>query len=228
MSAADRPLPACDSPEVRLTSSLLGYGAIAGPFYTLVALAQAFTRPGFDLLHDDVSLLANGPLGWIQGANFALTGLMVLACAVGMRRALKGEPGGTWGPWLLGVYGLGLVGAGFCPADPMNGFPPGTPAGMPATVSTHGILHIVTAAVGFSGLIAACFVFARRFGKLGRRGWALASFATGLLFFAGFAGVASGSSSAAVVVAFWIALLAAWSWLAALSIQLFRRVRAAG
>lgn len=63
----------CD-PADRVTRSLLGYGIIAGPFYVAVSLAQALTRDGSDLTRHQWSLLANGDLGWIQVANFVVTG----------------------------------------------------------------------------------------------------------------------------------------------------------
>lgn len=107
------------------TTALLTCGLIAGPLYLVVGFAQAFTRDGFSPMHDDLSVLANGPLGWIQVANLILTGALVLACAVGTYRALGGGPGSTWGPRLLGGYGAGLVMAGIFRADPMYGFPPG-------------------------------------------------------------------------------------------------------
>ncbi|HET9017222.1 MAG TPA: DUF998 domain-containing protein, partial [Thermomicrobiaceae bacterium] len=116
-----QPAVACD-PAARVTRSLLGYGVLAGPLYVSVVLAQAMLRPGFSLAHDDASLLANGALGWIQRADFAVTGLMVLACAVGIGRALAHGRGATWAPRLLGLYGVGLLGAGIFAADPMNGF----------------------------------------------------------------------------------------------------------
>ena len=94
----------------RITRSLLGYGVLAGPVYLVTALAQGLLRPGFDLMHDDVSLLSNGSLGWIQIANFIVTGAFVIAAAVGMARALGSSS--SWGPRLLGAYGLGLVAAG--------------------------------------------------------------------------------------------------------------------
>src|SRR6516162_8820702 len=103
--------PACD-PATRVTKSLLGYGVLAGPFYVLVVLGQALARPGFSLVHDDASLLSNGSFGWVQILNFALTGSMVVAFAVGVARALGQGRGATWGPRLLGVFGLGLVAAG--------------------------------------------------------------------------------------------------------------------
>src|SRR5712692_9670614 len=164
------PAPACD-PAARLTRSLLGYGVIAGPLYVAVVLVQAFIRPGFDLVRDDASLLSNGSLGWIQIANFVITGLIVIACSVGMRRALVDGRGAVWGPLLLAVYGIGLIGAGLFVADPMNGFPAGTPAGRPELITVHGMLHIVAAGIGFLCFVAACFVFARRFAGQRRRGW---------------------------------------------------------
>ena len=215
----------CD-PDQRVTRSLLGYGVLAGPFYVLVVLVQAAIRPGFDLTRHDVSLLANGDLGWIQVANFLLTGAMVVACAVGVRRALATGPGATWGPILLALFGLGMIGAGLFVADPMGGFPVGTPAGHPATISTHGLLHLACAGIGFLGFVAACFAIAPRFAREGRRAWAWFSRATGVAFLLGFAGLASGSDSPLVVLAFWAVLLLAWGWLAGLSIHLYRRAGA--
>ena len=86
--------------------------------------------------------------------------------------------GGTWGPLLVGLYGLGLIGAGIFVADPALGFPPGTPADA-NTISWHGLLHFLTGGMGFLGLLAACFVFARRFAARNERGWAAYSVATG-------------------------------------------------
>jgi hypothetical membrane protein len=206
---------ACD-PATRVTKSLLGYGVIAGPVWVTVSLAQALTRDGFDLRRHEWSLLADGHLGWIQTANFILAGLMVLAAAAGLRRALGG-----WVPRLVAGYGLGLVGAGIFRADPARGFPVGTPDG-PGTVSWHGMLHLVSAMIGFGCLIAACVVLARRRSVEGRRGWAAYSLGTGVVFLAGFAGVASGSASVAVNLAFTGAVLLAWAWVSAVSVDHYR------
>jgi hypothetical protein len=213
-------------PRDRVTRSLLGYGVIAGPFYVVVVLVQALIRPGFDLARHDASLLSNGSLGWIQITNFVLTGLMVVACAVGLRRALAGGRAATAGTVLLALFGLGMIGAGIFVADPMNGFPAGAPAGRPASISVHGILHLVCAGIGFLGFAASCFVIAQRFAGERRSAWAWYSRATGLLFLAGFAGLASGSGSPAVVVAFWAVLILAWVWLATISIHFYRRAGA--
>lgn len=213
----------CDR-ATRVTRSLLGYGVLAGPMYVAVALAQALVRPGFDLSRDDVSLLANGGLGWIQVSNFVVTGTMVIAFAVGLDRTFAGRRTCQRAARLLAAYGAGLVGAGLFVAEPMHGFPPGAPAGMPAALSLHGILHIVFAGVGFLCFVGACLILAREFGRSGRRRWAVASAVTGIAFLAGFAGVASGSDSEAVVLAFWAALLLAWGWMAAVAVRTYRDV----
>jgi hypothetical protein len=64
-------------------------------------------------------------------------------------------------------------------ADPMAGFPVGTPAGPAQAPSWHGTLHLAAGGIGFLAMIAACLVLGRRFAAGERRGWALASRATG-------------------------------------------------
>ncbi len=208
----------------QLTRLLLVCGAIAGPLYIIVGLIQIFIRPGYDITRHDLSLMSNGDLGWIQISNFLVTGLLTIAGAVGMRRVLRGGRGGTWGPLLIGLYGLGLIGAGIFVADPMNGFPPGTPA-TANTISGHGLLHFVSGSIGFLGLIVACFVFARRFAALGQRGWAVYSIATGIIFFAAFFGIAAGSQQggttlAVVTLAFTAAVVIGWAWITVISTRL--------
>ncbi|HEX6510801.1 MAG TPA: DUF998 domain-containing protein, partial [Chloroflexota bacterium] len=127
---------------------------LAGPFYVLLSLAQALTRPGFDLRRHDISLLANGSLGWLQIGNFLISGLLVLAAAVGLRRTLTPGRGRTWGPLLIGIYGGCIALAGLFVADPAGGFPPGTTVEANA-ISWHGMLHLLCAAIGFLALIAA-------------------------------------------------------------------------
>ncbi|EFH83886.1 conserved hypothetical protein [Ktedonobacter racemifer DSM 44963] len=208
----------------KLTSVLLSGGMVAGPLYVIVGAIEMLTRPGYDPTRHDLSLMSNGNLGWIHISLFILTGLLTIAGALGMRRVLRGSRGGTWGPILLGIYGLGLIGAGFFIADPAHGFPPGTPADAHA-VSWHGLLHFVSGAIGFIGLIAACFVLARRFAAQRLRGWAVYSATTGVLFFAAFVGIAVGSSAGGaiatvVILAFDVAVVLGWTWISVLSLRL--------
>lgn len=201
------------------TRALLLAGAVAGPLYLVVGLIQAFTRPGFDIRRHDLSLLANGDLGWIQMSNLIVSGLLVIAGAVGIRRCLASGRGRTWGPLLVGVYGIGLIGAGFFTADPALGFPAGTPADAP-NVSWHGLMHLVCGAVGFLALIAGCFVFASRFAAGGERRWAAYSVVTGIVFFLAFAGIAAGSGNGWAILGFWIGVVLAWSWVTAMAVRM--------
>jgi hypothetical protein len=197
---------------------LLIAGALAGPVYISLGLGQALLRPGFDITRHDLSLLSNGEFGWIQVANFVLSGVLVIAGCVGLRRTLHTGPGRTWGPLLLAGYGLGLIGAGMFVADPAFGFPAGTPADA-NSISWHGLLHILAATLGFAALIGSCGTFSRRFAAAHQSSWVVYSIVTGLVFLAGFAGVASGSGNSWSVIGFWIAVVLAWSWITAISLR---------
>src|SRR5918995_4685750 len=119
------------------TARLLACGIVAGPLFLTVGLTQAFIRDGFDLSRHPLSLLSLGDLGWVQIANFVVTGGLFLACAVGMGRALGPGRGGTWGPRLGGALGAGLVLAGGFVADAGGGLPPRAPPRAPR-INWHG------------------------------------------------------------------------------------------
>src|SRR5262245_66609944 len=92
-----------------VTRFLLRCGMIAGPLYLVVGIAQALLRDGFDFARHPLSVLANGPGGWVQTANFVITGLLVLATAIGFRRALA--PKSRALSVFLGAFGAGMLAA---------------------------------------------------------------------------------------------------------------------
>lgn len=200
-----------------LTRTLLAFGVVAGPLFTVAGLIQAFSRPGFDVRRHTLSLLENGDLGWIQVSTFLLTGLLFVACAVAMRGVLRGSRGGRALPLLIGVVGAGLIGAGFFRADPALGFPPGTPTDT-TTISWHGLLHLIVSSLSVLAMVAACFVFARRFAAQGRRGWATYSAVSGALCFVAFAGIASGQLW--LTSAFVFTTLNAYVWISVMAAKL--------
>jgi hypothetical protein len=215
--------PSCDDgwTAVHVTRSLLGWGAVAGPFYVATSVLQGVTREGFDFTRHQWSLLENGDLGWLQVANFVLTGLMLVAFAVGLRRALAGGPGARWAPRLVGVFGACLVAAGVFRADPALGFPAGTPDGM-GTVTTHGILHFAAAGIGFTAIAASCFVIARRLSADGARRLAIFSRVTGVVFLGGFLCVASGAGNVAANLLFTAAVVLVFAWIAVMAVHTYR------
>lgn len=139
-------------------------GSSQAPQRLRQGVAQGLLRDGFDFARHPLSVLANGPGGWIQTPNFAITGLLVIAASIGIGRALgRGSRAMTW---LLGAYGAAMIAAAIFPADPVDGFPPGTPEGFPISISTTGLLHFFAGALAFASLafsaLAAAWTFWRR------------------------------------------------------------------
>lgn len=212
-----------DSAAIGATSEtwpLLRWGVVAGPFYLAIALAQALTRDGFDLSRHSLSALANGPGGWVQTANFALTGLMVLAAAFGFARV--SEPRPRVASWFLAGYGLAMIAASMFPADPVDGFPPGTPKGMPASISTVGLMHFAAGGLGFLCLALSAIAAAWTLRRRGAASLALLSLLSGVTVLLGFS---SGMVRPPGIVGIWIAVVVGWIWLAVLSIGLGRLTR---
>jgi hypothetical protein len=192
---------------------------IAGPFYLAVGLGQAFVRDGFDFARHPLSVLANGPGGWIQTANFILTGLMVLAAATGFRRTLG--PKSRTASVLLGAFGAGMIVAAVFRADPMDGFPIGTPMGPPNSISTAGLVHFAAGGLGFVALAVSCLFAARAMSRRNARSLARLSLLCGLVILLGFFG-AMAIPNSSPVLGIWIAVLVGWAWLAVMSRHLAR------
>lgn len=202
------------------TRGLLACGIVAGPLFIVLALAQVLTRAGFDLGRHPLSLLSVGTWGWIQILNFVAAGGLSVAFAVGLRRVLHPGRAGTWGPLLVGVYGVGLIAGGVFVTDPALGFPPGAPEGIPDEVSWHAAVHNVAPVLAFNAIIVACFVFVRRFVGLRARGWAAYSTATGVLAL----GFAAWPSQAGISWRLAVAVTLAFIWEAALAARLRREL----
>ena len=157
------------SNDSQSTSKLLTAGVIAGPFFIALSLLQAFTREGFDWIRHPASLLSLGDLGFIQIANFVITGALFIAFAIGLKRIVTAGVGRKWLSRLFIVVGVAFILGGVFLADPAFGFPPGTPEGMPKTTSWHSIIHGFAPVIGSLAITAALLIFARRLWKQGRR-----------------------------------------------------------
>ncbi len=215
-------VPAASPKMDRTVRHLMLCGVLAGPLYVGLAILQMLFREGFDIRRHPVSLLCNGDWGWVQIANFLLSGALVMAFAVGLPRAFPGRKGSFLGPLLIGVYGLGVFGAGIFLADPALGFPPGAPPGGPAKITWQGGMHFLCAGVGFLALIVACWIFAVRFALRREWGWASFSAATGVLFLTGFFAIASGSRRVWINIAFSMAVALVWLWISLLGWRFWR------
>jgi Protein of unknown function (DUF998) len=198
-------------------------GVVAGPLFVLVFLIEGAMTPDYDPLRHPVSSLALGPFGWTQTLNFIFVGILTLAFAVGLvrLRGARHKVGGI----LVGLWGVGLIGAGAFVTDPVSGYPPGTPP-TPVDTTTPGTLHDLFSVAAFFALGAACFVLA------GGRGWrwAMYSVLSGTAFLGAFfvAGIGFSQTEPFVEVAgLWqrVCVLIGWAWLTMLALRLLREER---
>lgn len=204
--------------RLSLNKRLLIGGAASAPLFFAVAIVQVFTRTGFDIRRHAISTLTLGDLGWIQSVNFIVTGCLAILAAIGIRGLLRGGKGGTWGPLLIGIYGIGMITAGLFRPDPGLSFPTGAPEEMPASMSGAAVIHSAAFFTAFICLVAACFIFARRFAAQGDRGWMSYCIATGII--APLLIVAGTGINSWIGVIMAVAGLAAFGWVSVLSVRL--------
>lgn len=205
--------PDAPSPPPRLGASSLAAGIAAGPLYLTVGLLQALLRPGFDIGRHPLSVLANGPGGWVQTLNFVVTGLLVLAAALAVGRRLR--PQSRAASWCLGLFGLSMIVAAGFPADPMDGFPPGTPLGPPRSISPTGLMHFAAGGIGFIALGLAALLAGRALGRRNQPAMARGSYAAGVVVILGFLGGPLLSVTLAVA-GLWLSVVVGFAWLAIL------------
>jgi Protein of unknown function (DUF998) len=167
----EAPLVTASTPRTPQTRArgLLRCGLVAGPVFATAFLLQGAVRDGCRPPRHPVSSLALGPRGWIQAANFAVTGTLFLAGATGLSRV--GDPAtiSPAVPALIGAAGAGLIGAAVFPTDPVSGYPPGTLDALPSP-SRAGAAHNLAAIPVFLGLPAAALAIGWRSWRSGRRG----------------------------------------------------------
>ena len=133
-------------------------GILAGPIFVTAFLIEGAFRAGYDPMRHPVSSLSLGEFGWTQVVNFLLTGALLIVFATGLRDkpAQRREIA-----VLVFFMGIGLIGAGIFPTDPIGGYPPGTPPELAYTPT--GIAHDAFSALFFLGLPVACLIAAAIF-----------------------------------------------------------------
>ncbi|MEW1550769.1 DUF998 domain-containing protein [Streptomyces tsukubensis] len=183
------------------TRTLLACAAVAGPLWVAVSVAQVLTREGFEPTRHPLSQLATGSLGWLQITNFVIAGILATAGATGLRRVMRGTAGGVAVPRLVRTIGVGMIAAGLLTMDPADGFPVGTPDGVPESMSWHAYGHMAAGSVTFVSLIAAGYLLGRHFSRLGNRRLAVVCRAAATVKLAGDAWAMSGGAAGPVTIA---------------------------
>jgi hypothetical protein len=201
------------------TRALLACGAVAGPLYLAVTMAQVLTRDGFDLKQHRFTLLTAGDLGWIHQANMVLVGVLTVLLAVGVRQILRTGRGAVWGPRLLGLFGVAYIIGGVLTADPVAGFPMGTTPEM-VQATWQGVVQNASRGVSTLLLIVTSVVFAGWFSAEGRRGWAWFYGAAIPLVFVALAAIGRAIGINPAAPAF---LATPWIWVTALAVHMYGR-----
>ena len=162
----------------RTRDRLLKCGVLAGPLFATTFTVLGARREGYDVRREPVSMLALGRRGWMQRANFVVTGGLYVAAAAGLAGRRKQVMGSRATPVFVAAAGLGLIGSGVFVTDPL-------PDPMAATddhqPSREGELHNLCAIPIFIGIPVAAALSGRGFAKQGCRRWARYSRGSGLL-----------------------------------------------
>ncbi|MEG3635467.1 DUF998 domain-containing protein [Micromonospora palythoicola] len=189
----------------------LWVGAAGALLFVLVFLVDGGSRPGYSSARQPISALALGRRGWIQTTNFIVTGSAITLGAVEL--VLDG-PSILLGVALTG-FGLGLVASGVFRMDPMLGYPPGAPVGIPERHSVQHRRHDLAGAVVFLSLPLAAAIGAF---TLPSTPWRIVSAGLAIALLAGFGwfGRAWEQVSPRLGLIQRAVVVPGWGWLAAL------------
>ena len=120
---------------------------VTAPVLMLVLWTVAsLMRPGYDQLSQYGSELGTGPNAIIMNANFVVTGLLIIAFAIGLFENIRGGSWAQMSSILLGVFGAGELVGGLFPCDP------GCPI---AAQSVFQLAHNVDAVIAFVAITLA-------------------------------------------------------------------------
>ena len=105
----------------KTTKWLLTCGQLGCILFIVLFLIQGQLRDAYSPLKFPISSLSIGHYGWIQRANFLISGSLIFLFAIGFRRATPILKSSLWTSRLIGGVGLGLFGAGLFSSDPVYG-----------------------------------------------------------------------------------------------------------
>lgn len=196
------------------TTFLLAGGIVAAGSFNLVWLIAGARRAGYRPIYHPISALSLGPGGWVQATSFVVAGMLLGGFAAGLRAAGSSFPVAV----LVAVAGIGLVGAGVLPMDPMRGYPPGSIERDPDGFSWRHRLHDAASITVFLTIPAAAIVSGVHEGGWWRWHSIVSAIVTLGLF--GWFGVAYERDTPRAGLIQRSFVLVLWTWIASLGIRL--------
>jgi hypothetical membrane protein len=124
-------------------------GFLAPILFTSLVIVQGVRQPDYSHIALPISALAAWPLGWVQVANFCVTGVLCIVFARGLHHTVMPARRNI-GAQLLVLTGLGLIAAGAFSWRMVDGVPTEPPA------------HVVAAIVSFVSLSVGLLSLSRR------------------------------------------------------------------
>src|ERR1017187_9942167 len=155
----------------KTTKWLLTCGQLGCFLFIVLFLIQGQLRDAYSPLKFPISSLSIGHYGWIQRANFLISGSLIFLFAIGFRRATPILKSSLWTSRLIGAVGLGLFGAGLFSSDPVYGYPMSEHIRI-AQFTITGHLHDFFSILVFVCLPICCFKMRNRFMEFNNKKWA--------------------------------------------------------
>lgn len=144
-----------------LQTALLCSGAAGGVLFTTVYLCFGLISPNYFMIHELIGRLQLQPQGWIQSANYIVSGLLICAFVIALRKELVSGFGSTLIPFCHLLTGLGSIVLGLC-LDPQ--------------------VQLYTGGIIFLSLVTGLLLITRRFSADPQwRGWTSYTILTVLL-----------------------------------------------
>ncbi len=129
-------------------------GIIAPVVFVTLFTIEGWLRAGYNPMSMFVSELSLGSWGWMQIANFLITGTLIFLFGRGVAKQFTTGKAAKVGTVCLQIIGLSLIASGPFITDPSVMF---------NQTSIHGIIHGIFGAIVFSLMPVTCFVFFLRF-----------------------------------------------------------------
>jgi hypothetical protein len=101
-------------PRTSLQTALLCSGVAGAILFSTVYFCFGVISPNYYMIHESISRLQLQPYGWVQSLNYIVSGLLICAFAVALRKELAGGFGSTLIPFFHLLTGLGSIILGVC------------------------------------------------------------------------------------------------------------------
>jgi hypothetical protein len=130
------------------TTALRGLAGAGFALFAAIVLLLPVIKNDYSPVQDAISEGALGPYGYLQVAAFFGLGIGSISLAVLLLRAVRSPQVGA----LVGLSGVCMLVAGTFPADRMDS----------ASMTVHGTIHLLAAALAFIAVISAMLLSARQ------------------------------------------------------------------